>query len=94
MTTISKGMIMQTITEPIEVTFPLDRFDALGNEVLCNVELLKRLREAGIPAVGRISLQGVEYGTLSYHRDRLFGDAVYRWVPESPEDDDDDDHGL
>jgi len=75
--------------KPITISFPIDRKKVhRDNEVLTNCELLDRLRSAGIPAVGNISLQGVERGTLSIETDRTFGDYIYTWTP--PEDDDDD----
>lgn len=65
----------------IEVTFSRKEIE-LGQEVLMNLSVLVRLRESGIPALGRISLQGVEHGTLEMIEDRTFGDVVYRWTPD------------
>lgn len=65
----------------IKVTFARKEIE-LGHEVLMNLSVLARLRESGIPALGRISLQGVEHGTLEMIEDRMFGDVVYRWTPD------------
>ena len=65
----------------IEVT--ISRKEAeLGHEVTNNLTLLVKLRSAGIPALGRISLQGVEHGTLEVIEDRTFGDRIFRWTPD------------
>jgi hypothetical protein len=70
------------MTKPIEVTFPLDKWEKMGGETGCGIALLAKLRDAGIPAMGRIMLQGVEHGILEMSTDRTFGDAVYRWTPD------------
>lgn len=67
--------------KPIEVTMSRKEIE-LGNEVLNNLLVMARLREAGIPVLGRISLQGVEHGTFEMIEDRTFGDVVYRWTPD------------
>ncbi len=76
--------------KPITVRMDLSKFNEVGNEVRWNVALLAKLRQAGIPATGRITLQGVEHGTLAYTTDKLFGDAVYSWTPDEPEDDEEE----
>lgn len=75
------------MSKPITVTMDLSKFDQVGNEVRWNIVLLAKLRQAGIPAKGRVTLQGVEHGTLAYTTDNTFGDAVYTWTPDEPEDD-------
>lgn len=78
------------MSREIEVTFPIGRFREVGNEVACMVELLAAMRKAGIPAKGRVTLQGVEYGTLTMHTDSVFGDLVYRWSSVGPDGEDED----
>lgn len=67
----------------IEVRMPTDMTEKLGNEVLANVRTIKRLREAGVPIVGSISILGVSQGTLQMSTDEgLDGDDyVFRWTP-------------
>jgi len=78
--------------KPIEVTYSMARLDEIGHEIPANCEVLDKLRKAGIPAAGRVSVQGVERGVLTIKRDRVFGDVIYTWHP--PEDDEDDDSFL
>jgi hypothetical protein len=68
--------------KPIEVTIPFKVHQVGGMEVRGNVEVLAKLREAGIPVEGHISIQRVEHGTLEMITDRTFGDIVYRWTPD------------
>jgi len=75
--------------KPVEITMARKEIE-LGNEVLNNLKLMGRMREAGIPVLGRISLQGVEHGTLEMIEDRTFGDVVYRWTPDPEYDPADD----
>ena len=74
--------------EPITVRFTMNHQpnNPLGNEVLRNNDLLRRLRSFGIPVVGNISVIGVEYGKLSIEPDRDFDEWVFTW--ECSEDDD------
>lgn len=67
----------------IEVRMPTDLTAKLGNEVLANVRTIKRLREAGVPIVGSISILGVSQGTLQMSTDEgLDGDDyVFKWTP-------------
>lgn len=66
----------------IEVTMPMDKWDAVGSETACGIRLLELLRQAGIPAVGRIMLQGVEHGTLEITKEQCFNEMIYTWTPD------------
>ena len=59
----------------------LDPASLHANPVHRFLALVKRLREAGIPAVGSIALEGVESGTLSITApDLLTGEVTYSWT--------------
>lgn len=66
----------------IEVTIPYKAHPVGGMEVCGNLDVLKKLRDAGIPVQGCISIQRVEHGTLEMFTDRTFGDVIYRWTPD------------
>ena len=74
--------------EPITVRFPMKHQpdNPMGNEVLRNTDLLRRLRSNGIPVVGNISVIGVEYGTLSVTPDRDFDEWVFTWECSDEDD--------
>ena len=64
----------------IEVRIPAERLVRFGNEVHAGMHVLKALREAGVPAVGVLYVQGVESGVLSIEFEDLAMDEwVYRW---------------
>ncbi|AEY69534.1 hypothetical protein AH2_00024 [Burkholderia phage vB_BceS_AH2] len=66
----------------IEMTIPYEAHPLGGMEVRGNIDVLAKLRNAGIPVEGNISIQRVEHGTLEIITDRAFGDVVYRWTPD------------
>lgn len=65
-------------------TVTLDPMALHANPVHRFLQLVKRLRDEGIPATGAIALEGVEYGTLSISApDLISGEVTYRWVAEA-----------
>ncbi len=67
----------------IKVTISYAEMQRLGHpypEVLKTLHLMKQLREAGIPIVGVLSIDGVETGKLTMYRDQIFQDWVYEWA--------------
>lgn len=69
----------------IEARFERSMFVRLANEVLCNMKIMKGLRDRGAPVIGAISILGVEHGHLTMHtEDDLDGDVlVYRWTGDA-----------
>ena len=64
----------------IEVRIPAERLVRFGNEVHAGMHVLATLRDAGIPAVGVLYVQGVKAGKLEIEFDDLAMDEwVYRW---------------
>jgi hypothetical protein len=53
-----------------------------GQEVLTSIQLLTRLKEAGVPIIGKLIILGVERGTLS-HSNEPDGTHVFEWVDEA-----------
>ena len=61
-------------------TLTVDSTTLHVNPVHRGLRLVKELRDAGIPAFGSISLEGVESGTLSIASpDLVTGEVVYSW---------------
>lgn len=60
--------------------------EAGGHEVLANCAVLKGMREAGVPVVGRISIQGVRHGRMRHWYEAAFNQYVIEWErgPDSP----------
>lgn len=70
----------------IEVRVPADFLAAQGpNNVARGIQVVNRLKEAGIPVQGVLFPEGVEHGALVIYNDTMFGDTVYCWRPEIPE---------
>lgn len=67
----------------IEVRIPEAKLQSFnGNEVHAGLHTLQVLRNAGIPAVGVLFVQGVERGILEIELEDLAVDEwVYRWRP-------------
>ena len=64
----------------IEVRIPAERLVRFGNDVHAGIHVLRTLRDAGVPAVGVLYVQGVERGVLEIEFDDLAMDEwVYRW---------------
>ena len=69
----------------IEIRVHEDVFATLGNQTLCAMHTLRKLREAGVPAVGNIALVGVREGVLLVWRDDSGLDGneyVYQYTPD------------
>lgn len=47
--------------------------------VLIGVEVLKKLRAAGVPVVGTLWPMGVTEGELISHIDPMFGEITFTW---------------
>jgi len=75
--------------KPVTITVAMDRRKThhRDNEVCLNTEVMAKLREAGVPVVGNISIIGVERGTLSITADRVFGDYIFSWVDDDEDED-------
>lgn len=69
----------------LEVRIDTATLVRLGNEIHAGMHVLRKLREAGVPATGVLFPTGVESGVLSMHDDVTFGETVYTWNPETPE---------
>ena len=86
--------------KPVKVTWGIYQYDPSahgtlnGSVVINQVMLLKKLRAAGIPVIGEICVEGVEYGTLTVETDRTFGDHTWVWVPGEPPEELDPAAGL
>ncbi len=64
-------------------TITIDPATLHPNPVHRAMALIKELRDAGIPAVGAIALENVEYGTLSITApDLVTGEVVYSWTDQ------------
>lgn len=69
---------------PIRVEIDQEKFWKIGQPVHQHVYVGKTLRDAGIPVVGGLEMQGVEHGRLTYYNERNEeGQAmrVYEWTP-------------
>ena len=69
--------------QTIEVVIPLNVIFEDKNCIFRNMNIIKRLKEKGVPAIAFTVLEGVEYGTLSVFK--RGDDMVYRWVGSKPE---------
>lgn len=67
------------IAKETTVSMSLERLAVIGNEAICGNEIIQALKRGGVPVTGRLMLQGVEYGTLTYSTDGT--NAVYHWKP-------------
>ena len=67
------------MTKPIRVEIEQDKFWAIGQPVHQHVYVGKTLRDAGIPVVGGLEMQGVEHGRMTYFNEG--GKRVYEWTP-------------
>lgn len=52
------------------------------NEISSGTEVLRRLRNAGVPVIGNIWPHGVERGRLITTTDTAFGEYVFTWEDE------------
>lgn len=68
----------------IRLRVALDDIKKLQHEVLANIKLVEKMREAGIPVIGKLVLSGITHGTLTHHVDEdIDGDTlVYTWQGE------------
>ena len=62
----------------VVVRIPERMIARLDHDVHLGVHALNALREAGVPVIGRLSPQSVEYGRLTIEDD-LDGSRVYTW---------------
>jgi hypothetical protein len=69
----------------IEVRIDYARVTKIGNEVIFGVEVLGKLKEAGIPVEGVLFPRAVTRGTLSLTVDPVLGDHVYQWSEDAGE---------
>lgn len=68
----------------IRLRVALDDIKKLQHEVLANIKLVEKMREAGIPVIGKLVLSGITHGTLTHHVDEdIDGDTlIYTWQGE------------
>lgn len=64
----------------IEIKVSKEHEQWLGNPILFSIDVLKRMKEAGIPVVGAAVLHGVSHGRLEITIDNE--NYVYRWHPD------------
>lgn len=67
----------------VEVRMSVIEAKKLDHDVHIACEVLRRMRDAGIPAIGKISVLGVTEGALTMTVEGMH--RVYRWTP--PTDD-------
>jgi len=71
------------LTQPAVISLTLDPTKLSNQPVHRGIALLARLRERGIPASGVLSVEGVDYGTLSISSpDLCTGEVLYIWVDQ------------
>lgn len=64
----------------ITVVIPNADYEQWANEIPCGMKTLKKLRDAGIPAIGALSVRGVEHGSITIER---IGDMHhFTWDPK------------
>lgn len=63
----------------VRVEIDQDKFWQIGQPVHQHVYVGKTLRDAGIPVVGGLEIQGVEHGRLTHFNED--GKRVYEWTP-------------
>jgi hypothetical protein len=63
----------------IEVVIDSERIAKARTSIDLGMDVLKRLRAAGIPAEGHLWPQKVESGVLHMRFDAMFGDQVWTW---------------
>lgn len=68
----------------IEARIDLDELRKVQHNVLHAIEFIKVLRQAGVPVIGNITMNGVERGSLHIHRENdMDGDiVVVRWLDD------------
>lgn len=63
----------------IEVQITNAELSVQGNETLKGIRIVDKLKAAGVPVIGNISLLGVERGALTLRSDAMFDALVYLW---------------
>lgn len=64
----------------ITVIFSKQELDAMAeNEVLRQVRIIKRMREAGMPIIGQIAIERPERGVLTIAWDEVFEEMKITW---------------
>lgn len=67
------------MSNTIRVEIDQEKFWKIGQPVHQHVYVGKTLRDAGIPVVGGLEMQGVEHGRLTYFNES--SKRVYEWTP-------------
>jgi hypothetical protein len=67
----------------IRVTIDMERFWRIGQPVHQHVYVGTTLKNAGVPVVGGLEIQGVEHGRLLHYNEVVDGKKfrVYEWTP-------------
>ncbi|TDR82194.1 hypothetical protein [Paludibacterium purpuratum] len=65
----------------VDVRIPAIEIAMCRDEMAYGQLLLTRLREAGIPVIGKLTFQGVENGELLQSKSDKLDYMIYRWVP-------------
>lgn len=69
----------------IEVAIPDRDLEAQGpSDAARGAMIISRLRDAGIPVKGVLTIQGVTHGALTMFHDDMFGQLVCQWSSEVP----------
>lgn len=70
----------------IEVVIPnLDLARQGPSDAAKGAYIINRLKDAGIPVKGVITIQGATHGALTMFEDQMFGDLVIQWRSELPD---------
>lgn len=67
----------------IEVCIPLETLER-HHEVMRGFLIVEKLKAAGIPVDGSLTVGGVLHGSLTTFDNVLFGDRVWRWTEDTP----------
>lgn len=77
---------MTTTPKTVEVRISKKEFDKRVS--VPTIWVIRRLKEKGVPVIGKLIIQGVSHGSLEmFCKD---GDLVYRWTGVPDETDGDD----
>ena len=65
----------------IEIKVSRAHIEWLGNPVLVDIDVIKRMKAAGVPVSGNTFFYGVDHGRLEISNDE-YKNCVYRWHPD------------
>lgn len=71
-------------TETITVRVPKEELENIKHDVLFTIELIQRLKKAGIPVIGILTFRGISHGRMTWYVEEDLDDEthVFEWTGE------------